>query len=108
MPQFVELKRRYLDILREVFDRHSLDGLVYPQMIEELPELHSGDAIRETTVGELNIAGLPAVTVPAGYYNSGAPFELIFLGQKWSEPELIQQAYAYEQNTLHRKAADLS
>lgn len=108
MPQFVELKRRYLDILKEVFDRHSLDGLVYPQMIEELPELHSGDAIRETTVGELNIAGLPAITVPAGYYNSGAPFELIFLGQKWSEPELIQQAYAYEQNTLHRKAADLS
>ena len=108
MPQFVELKRRYLDILKEVFDRHNLDGLVYPQMIEELPELHSGDAIRETTVGELNIAGLPAVTVPAGYYNSGAPFELIFLGQKWSEPELIQQAYAYEQSTLHRKAADLS
>ncbi|GIR45982.1 MAG: hypothetical protein CM15mP54_28360 [Paracoccaceae bacterium] len=37
MPQFVELKRRYLDILKEVFDRHSLDGLVYPQRIEEAP-----------------------------------------------------------------------
>ena len=107
MPQFIELKRRYLELLAEVFARHELDGLVYPQMIEELPELHSGDAIRETTVGELNIAGLPGITVPAGYYRSGAPFELIFLGQQWTEASLIQQAYAYEQATLHRRPADL-
>lgn len=105
MPAFIELKQRYLELIDEVFARHELDGLVYPQMLEEIPELHSGDPIRETTVGELNIAGLPAITVPAGYYQSGAPFELIFLGQKWSEPALIQQAYAYEQSTLHRRAA---
>lgn len=108
MPEFVELKRRYLELIDEIFERHDLDGLVYPQMLEELPELHSGDAIRETTVGELNIAGLPAVTVPAGYYESGAPFELIFLGPQWSEAALIQQAYAYEQSTLHRREADLT
>ena len=73
-------------------------------MIEELPGLHSGDAIKETTVGELNIAGLPAVTVPAGYYESGAPFELIFFGKNWTEKNLIDMAYAYEQNTGHRKS----
>lgn len=105
MPAFIELKRRYLELFDEVFSRHQLDGLAYPQMLEEIPELHSGDAILETTVGELNIAGLPAITVPAGYYQSGAPFELIFLGKKWSEPALIQQAYAYEQSTQHRRAS---
>lgn len=105
LPAFTELKRRYLELLDLVFAKHSLDSLVYPQMLNELPELHSGQALRETTVGELNIAGIPGVTVPAGYYASGAPFGLIFLGLQWSEAELLNQAYAYEQHTRHRKPA---
>lgn len=105
LPAFTELKRRYLELIDEVFAKHALDGLVYPQAIQELPGLHSGDAILETTVGELNIAGLPGVTVPAGYYQSGAPFELIFLGKQWTEAALIQMAFAYEQATQHRKPA---
>ena len=105
LPEFTALKRAYLLLIQEVFAHHKLDALVYPQMLQELPGLHSGDAILETTVGELNIAGIPGITVPAGYYASGAPFELIFLGQQWSEATLIQCAYAYEQGTLHRQSA---
>ncbi|MTE01462.1 amidase [Paracoccus sp. YIM 132242] len=105
LPAFTELKRRYLDLLDRVFAEHDLDGLVYPQMLNELPDLQSGQAIRETTVGELNIAGIPGITVPAGYYASGAPFGLIFLGLQWSEAELLNQAHAYEQATRHRKPA---
>ncbi len=105
LPEFIALKGRYLDLLAQVFARHELDALVYPQMLEELPELHSGKAIRETTVGELNITGIPGITVPAGYYASGAPFELIFLSQQWQEAAIIDLAYAYEQATLHRKPA---
>ncbi|MBE3638128.1 amidase [Mangrovicoccus algicola] len=105
LPQFLALKRIYLKLIEQVFAEHRLDGLVYPQMLEEVPQRGSGDAIRETTVGELNIAGLPGVTVPAGYYASGAPFELIFLGRQWSEKGLIECAHAYEQGTLHRMAA---
>ncbi|WP_138468846.1 amidase [Poseidonocella sp. HB161398] len=105
MPAFTALKARYLALLDEVFARHELDALAYPQMLRELPELHSGDAILETTVGELNIAGIPGITVPAGYYASGAPFELIFLGRQWSEAELIRCAHAYEQATGHRRPA---
>lgn len=105
LPEFTALKRKYLLLIAEVFARHRLDALVYPQMLQELPGLHSGDAIRETTVGELNIAGIPGITVPAGYYASGAPFELIFLGPQWSEKQLIECAYAYEQATQHRKPA---
>ncbi len=105
LPEFVELKRRYLELIDQVFAQHDLDGLVYPQAIQELPGLHSGEAIKETTVGELNIAGLPAITVPAGYYASGAPFGLIFVGQQWSEAALITMAFAYEQATHHRETA---
>lgn len=105
LPEFIALKRQYLLLIEQVFAHHQLDALVYPQMLLELPGLHSGEPIRETTVGELNIAGIPGVTVPAGYYASGAPFVLIFLGKQWSEASLIQCAYAYEQGTLHRKSA---
>lgn len=99
MPEFIALKAAYLDILETVFRDHSLDSLVFPQMRQELPGLHSGETIQETTVGELNIAGLPGVTVPAGFYASSAPFELIFLGRLWDEAELLAQAFAYEQAT---------
>lgn len=103
--EFTALEHQYLMLIEQVFARHHLDGLVYPQMLQELPGLHSGEVILETTVGESNIAGIPGVTVPAGYYASIAPFELIFLGRQWREPTLIQCAHAYEQGTLHRKPA---
>lgn len=105
LPAFTALKAAYLGLIDAVFDRHALDGLVYPQMLRELPGLQSGEAILETTVGELNIAGIPGITVPAGYYASGAPFGLIFLGRQWSEAGLLAMAHAYEQATQHRKAA---
>lgn len=105
MPEFTALKETYLGLVEQVFARHRLDILVYPQMLNELPELHAGEAIRETTVGELNIAGMPGVTVPAGYYQSGAPFGLIFVGRIWDDARILGCAYAYEQATRHRKPA---
>ena len=56
-------------------------------------------------MGELNISGMPGITVPAGYYASGAPFELIFLSKLWSDAAIIQMAYAFEQTGPHRKPA---
>ena len=104
MSDFIALKEAYLEIVEEVFTRERLDALVYPQMRDALPPLHGPDTIHETTVGEINIAGLPGVTVPAGYYGSGAPFCLIVLGRQWCEADLLAYAYAYEQATKHRRA----
>jgi len=103
MPEFVELKARYLTIFDAVMSAHRLDALVFPQMRCELPPLHGKDVIQETTVGEINIAGLPGIVVPAGYYASGSPFGLIFVGRQWDEAALLGYAYAYERGTGHRK-----
>jgi len=105
---FVAAREAYLHIFEAVFAKHRLDGLVFPQMRNELPLLTSDDSINETTVSEINIAGLPAVTVPAGYYASGAPFNLVFVGTLWSEADLLALAYDYEQATNHRRAPALS
>lgn len=103
LKEFLDAKTAYLEVVDEVFAKHQLDGLVFPQMREELPLLKSDGVINETTVCEINIAGMPVVTVPAGYYASGAPFNLVFVGKQWSEAELLALAYDYEQATKHRK-----
>jgi amidase len=48
------------------------------------------------------VAGYPAVTVPAGFV-FGLPIGVTFMGGAWSEPTLIKLAFAYEQQTRHRK-----
>lgn len=108
MPEFVALKARYLRIFETVMAEHRLDALVFPQMRCELPPLHGKSAIQETTVGEINIAGLPGIAVPAGYYESGSPFGLIFVGRQWDEAALLGYAYAYENGTNHRKVPHLA
>jgi len=104
---FFALREQYLAIFAEVMEKHALDGLVFPQLRDPLPLRESHETLHETTVSEINIAGLPGVTVPAGYYASGSPFNLIFVGHLWSEATLLAMAYDYEQATQHRKAPHL-
>lgn len=44
----------------------------------------------------INIAGLPAMSIPCGYDNSGLPIGLQLIGDKFSEQKLLNTAYAYE------------
>ncbi|TFG40524.1 MAG: amidase, partial [Bacteroidia bacterium] len=48
------------------------------------------------------ISGYPAITVPLGFVEN-LPVGITFFGRAWSESLLIEIAYSYEQNTLHRK-----
>lgn len=108
MSSFVALREQYLSIFMEIFAKHKLDALLFPQMRQELAARESDDIIHETTVSEINIAGLPGVTAPAGAYESGSPFNLIVIGPMWSEAELLGVAFAYEQGTRYRKAPTLT
>jgi aspartyl-tRNA(Asn)/glutamyl-tRNA(Gln) amidotransferase subunit A len=46
----------------------------------------------------INIAGLPAISIPAGFAN-GLPIGMQIIGQPFSEETLLRIAYAYEQAT---------
>lgn len=48
------------------------------------------------------VAGYPHITVPMGEA-TGLPVGLSFIGEAWSEAELIALAYAFEQRTHARK-----
>ncbi len=107
MTSFIALRETYLDIFNSVFDKHGLDAVIYPQMRGPLGPLHGDETIDGMVVSEVNIAGLPAVTIPAGFYASGAPFNLVIVARQWSEADILAIAYAYEQGTRHRKATEL-
>ena len=106
MSGFIAAREAHLRIFDAVWSAHSLDALIFPQMRSALGPLHGNDIIHETTVSEINIAGVPGVTVPAGYFESGAPFGIIIVGPLWSEADLLAIAYAYEQRTRHRRAPE--
>ncbi len=107
IEDFLEVRESFLSIFLEVLDSNNLDGLAFPQMYAPVPSLFGGGGYSATTVSEINILGVPGITVPAGYYENGSPFSLIFLGAPFSEAELLGYAYDYEQATLLRVAPNL-
>lgn len=108
LQDFLGAKEAYLKVVDEIFAKFQLDCLVFPQMCGQTPlSKVEEDAIIPLTASEINIAGMPLVTVPAGYYKSGAPFNLVFIGRQWSESEILGYAYDYEQATHYREAPTL-
>lgn len=60
-----------------------------------------GDAFPGAGYGAAAVAGYPSISVPIGASN-GLPLGMVFMGTAWSEPRLIELAYAYEQLTRAR------
>lgn len=106
LTEFNSVKNELLRIITHVMAENELDGFVYPTFLEALPELKA-ENIATSTISEINISGLPLVTVPAGYYDSGSPFALAFFGKMWSEGELLGMAFAYEQVSKGRVMPEL-
>jgi amidase len=83
--------------------RLRLDALVAPTGSPAwTTDLVNGDHFTGSSSTPAAVAGYPSVTVPAGFAY-GLPVGVSFIGRAWSEPKLLQMAYAYEQATKHRK-----
>ncbi|OGP93358.1 MAG: aspartyl/glutamyl-tRNA amidotransferase subunit A [Deltaproteobacteria bacterium RBG_16_54_18] len=49
----------------------------------------------------VNLAGVPAISIPCGFSNHGLPIGLQIIGRHNDEERIIQAAYTFEQNTDH-------
>ncbi|MHA2060924.1 MAG: Asp-tRNA(Asn)/Glu-tRNA(Gln) amidotransferase subunit GatA [Candidatus Sifarchaeia archaeon] len=56
----------------------------------------------------VNLAGVPAISIPCGFEN-GLPIGLQIIGNSFKEGQILQVAYAFEQNTeYHKQKPELS
>lgn len=51
----------------------------------------------------VNIAGLPAISIPCGVDKKNMPIGMQLIGKHFAEETLLQAGYTYEQNTNFRK-----
>lgn len=52
----------------------------------------------------VNLAGLPAISVPAGFGANGMPVGLQMIGKAFDEATVLRAAHAFEQHTDHHRA----
>lgn len=100
LEHIVKRERLRQAILKVMAD-HRLDALAYPT-IRRKPNL-AGQPQPGTNCHLSANSGMPSIVVPGGFTPDGLPVGVELLGREWSEPLLIQLAYAYEQATRHRR-----
>ena len=92
----------------EALERFHLDGLLYPsaQMPppdETMPQNGKISGGPHSETGWVNKIGVPAITVPGGFYPNGLPFGLEISARPWRDGDLLGWAYSFEQATKLRK-----
>ena len=87
-----------------VMDDNNLDAIIAPTGAPAWKtDLTNGDAFQVGSSSPAAIAGYPNISVPMGFIEE-LPVGISFFGRAWSEPVLLEIAYAYEQSTKWRKA----
>ena len=89
-------------------NRLHLDGFVYPAI--QMPPVDE-TMLQDGRLTEgphsdtdwVNMLGVPAISIPAGFYANGLPFGIEISTRKWHDGDMIGWAYDYEQHTHHRK-----
>jgi amidase len=98
------LKAARTEGIDKLMDDHKLDALMAPTGAPAWKtDLIDGDHFTGSSSSLAAIAGYPSITVPMGAVE-GLPVGISFFGRAWSEPLLIEIAFAYEQGTKHRRA----
>jgi Asp-tRNA(Asn)/Glu-tRNA(Gln) amidotransferase A subunit family amidase len=105
---FLKPRREALAAYEAELDRLHLDGFVYPAIQmppvdETMPQDGQITGGPHSDTAWVNMLGVPAISVPAGFYDDGLPFGIEFSARKWRDGDLIGWAYDYAQRTRHRR-----
>ncbi|MBC8314026.1 MAG: amidase [Bacteroidetes bacterium] len=92
------------DGIDRVMNEHDLDAIIAPTGSPAWKtDWINGDSYHLGSSSPAARAGYPNITVPMGYIDE-LPVGISFFGKVWSEPLLLEIAYAYERGTKHRKS----
>jgi len=98
-------RNQLLSSVIAAMDAAQVDALIFPTWsnppanINRANEEYRGD----NSQGLVPDAGLPAITIPMGFWQNRLPAGLQIVGRPYTEGLLIELAYAYEQKTKHRR-----
>ncbi len=106
-PDYLDNQSRqdYLASLVGAMDESQIDAVIYPTWrnppahIDRGNEEYKGDNSQIVAPA----TGMPAITVPMGFTYGALPAGLQFVARPYQEGLLFQYAYAYEQQTKHRR-----
>jgi len=112
--EFEEARSQLRKLRQEIADVFKdMDVLVTPCVpipappIAELKEhpdlLRPRELVLLRNTRPFNVWGLPAISVPCGFTETGLPIGLQIAGPHWGEVRVLQVAYAYEQATAWHK-----
>lgn len=102
----LSLKGSRAEGIDKVMNEFGLDAIIAPTGSPAwLTDLTNGDSYQLGSSSPAAYAGYPNVTVPMGFIDN-LPVGISFFGKAWSEPVLLEIAYAYEQKSLHRKSPE--
>lgn len=112
--QAQRIRTRLIQTFRRIFEQ--VDAVLTPTAAIAAPEIKAG--VRETGECDLetmtrimrfvtpaNLAGLPAISIPAGYTRSGLPIGLQAIAAPWREDTLLRLAASAEQ-FIERRAPE--
>ncbi|MGQ9688984.1 MAG: Asp-tRNA(Asn)/Glu-tRNA(Gln) amidotransferase subunit GatA [Desulfobaccales bacterium] len=104
-------------LIRRDFDRAFETCAVLATPVAPTPAFRLGEKIDDPLTMYLsdiftisaNLAGIPGISVPAGFSADGLPIGLQLLGPPFGEPVVLQVAHAFEQATdFHRRKPRLA
>ncbi|MFC4875003.1 amidase [Negadavirga shengliensis] len=91
------------DGIDRVMNEHGLHAIMAPTGSPAWKtDWVNGDSFQAGSSSPAAHAGYPNITVPMGMID-GLPVGISFFGKAWSEPLLLEIAYAFEQGTRHRE-----
>lgn len=96
------------ELIKKTFEENKLDAFAYPHQQVLVAKIADGGQPGRNGI-LASIGQAPAITVPGGFSTPdanasiGVPIGVEFMGLQWSEPKLLEIAYAYEQATKHRQ-----
>jgi aspartyl-tRNA(Asn)/glutamyl-tRNA(Gln) amidotransferase subunit A len=104
---FYNKARRVQTLLRQDFQDafEKVDVILTPTAAEPAFKIgeKTSDPIKmylsDIFTNPANLTGLPAISLPCGYTNSGLPIGLQFIGKPFDEQNVLNAAYTYECNT---------
>ena len=97
-----------INMLKVMAD-HRLDAIVHKAVEHQPTLIRDGVAppfVDQKGAPHINtfLMYVPSIVVPAGLTRDNLPAGITFLGRPYSDAQMIQLAYAYEQETRHRRA----